>query len=101
MARALLLGTNDLVRSVCLRFRVKKLVFGKKRQRAWARDYIRAIVERDIRDIADLEKLAQVPRLLQLLARHSGQLTNFSQLGGQIGVDDKTAMKYQACLRSP
>ncbi len=39
----------------------------QKRRRAWARDYIKAIVERDIRDIADLNKLAQMPRLLQVL----------------------------------
>ena len=70
----------------------------QKRRRAWARDYIRAIVERDIRDIADLEKLAQVPRLLQLLAHCSGKLTNFSQLGGQIGLDDKTTKKYITIL---
>jgi hypothetical protein len=41
----------------------------QERRRAWARDYIKAIVERDIRDIADLEKLVQMPRLLQPLAR--------------------------------
>lgn len=70
----------------------------QKRRRAWARNYIKAIVERDIRDIADLDKLAQMPRLLQVLAHHSGQLVNFSQLGGQIGIDDKTTRKYIAIL---
>ena len=70
----------------------------QKRRRAWARDYIKAIVERDIRDIADLDRLAQMPRLLQVLAHHSGQLTNFSQLGGQIGLDDKTTRKYVAII---
>ncbi len=70
----------------------------QKRRRAWARAYVKAIVERDIRDISDLDKLAQMPRLLQVLAHHSGQLTNFSQLGGQIGLDDKTTRKYTAIL---
>ena len=70
----------------------------QKRRRAWARAYVKAIVERDIRDISDLDKLAQMPRLLQVLAHHSGQLTNFSQLGGQIGLDDKTTRKYIAIL---
>jgi uncharacterized protein len=28
--------------------------------------------------------------LLRVLAHHSGQLTNFTQIGGQIGLDDKT-----------
>jgi predicted AAA+ superfamily ATPase len=39
-----------------------------------------------------------MPRLLQVLAHHSGQLTNFSQLGGQIGLDDKTTRKYVAII---
>ena len=69
-----------------------------ERRQAWARDYIRAIVERDVRDIAEIEKLDQVPRLLRVLAQYSGQLTNFTQLGGQIGLDDKTTRKYVAIL---
>lgn len=69
-----------------------------ERRRAWARDYVNAIVQRDVRDIADLEKLDQVPRLLRVLAHHSGQLTNFTQIGGQIGLDDKTTRKYVTVL---
>src|SRR5260370_5033469 len=69
-----------------------------KRRQAWARDYIRAIVQRDVREVADLEKLDQMPRLLQVLAHHSGQLTNFTQTGGQVGFDDKTTRKYTAIL---
>src|SRR5271157_1852230 len=69
-----------------------------KRRQTWARDYVRAIVQRDVREVADVEKLDQMPRLLQVLAHHSGQLTNFTQIGGQIGFDDKTARKYVAIL---
>src|SRR6266496_4957713 len=81
---------DDLVRTVLVGGYPEMLRRkNQKRRRAWARDYIKAIVERDIRDIADLDKLAQMPRLLQVLAHHSSQLTNFSQLGSQIGLDDK------------
>jgi uncharacterized protein len=69
-----------------------------KRRQTWARDYIRAIVQRDVREIADVEKLDQMPRLLQVLAHHSGQLTNFTQMGAQVGFDDKTTRKYVAIL---
>jgi uncharacterized protein len=65
-----------------------------ERRRAWARDYVRAIVQRDVRDIAEVEKLAQMPRLLQVLSQYSGQLTNFTGIGGQLGFDDKTTRKY-------
>jgi hypothetical protein len=69
-----------------------------ERRRAWARDYVRAIVQRDVREVAEIEKLERMPRLLQMLAHYSGQLTNFSQLGGQIGFDDKTTRKYVGIL---
>ena len=69
-----------------------------ERRRAWARDYIRAIVQRDVRDIAEIEKLDQIPRLLRVLAQHSGQLSNFTQIGGQVGFDDKTTRKYVGIL---
>ena len=65
-----------------------------RRRQAWARGYVKAIVQRDVRDIAEVEKLDQLPRLLQTLAHQSGQLTNFTQIGGQIGMDDKTTRKY-------
>ena len=70
----------------------------RQRRRAWARGYVNAIVQRDVRDIAELEKMDQMPRLLKVLAHHSGQLTNFTQIGGQIGLDDKTTRKYVAIL---
>jgi len=69
-----------------------------ERRRAWARDYVRAIVQRDVRDVAEIEKMDRMPRLVSMLAHHSGQLTNFSQLGGQIGFDDKTTRKYVGIL---
>lgn len=68
------------------------------RRRTWARDYIAAIVQRDVRDISSIERLDALPRLLRILAQHSGQLTNFTQLGGQIGLDEKTARKYLGVL---
>jgi predicted AAA+ superfamily ATPase len=70
----------------------------RQRRRAWARGYVNAIVQRDVRDIAELERMDQMPRLLKVLAHHSGQLTNFTQIGGQIGLDDKTTRKYVAIL---
>jgi uncharacterized protein len=70
----------------------------RQRRRIWARGYVNAIVQRDVRDIAALERMDQMPRLLKVLARHSGQLTNFTQVGGQIGLDDKTTRKYVTVL---
>lgn len=67
-----------------------------RRRNAWARHYVDALITRDVRDIASVEKLDHLPRLLTALAQMSGQLCNFSQLAGQVGLDNKTASKYLA-----
>lgn len=69
-----------------------------RRRQTWHRQYLDMLIQRDIRDLARLDKLEHLPRLLTMLAQVSGQLCNFSQLGGQIGLDHKTVSKYLAAL---
>ncbi len=68
------------------------------RRQAWAREYLKALLQRDVRDIADVEKIDGMSRLFRTLAHHSGRLVNFAQAGGRIGLDDKTVSKYVATL---
>ena len=70
----------------------------EKRQRAWVREYVSAVVQRDVRDIAEVEKLARMPRLLAALAHGAGQLTNYARLAGELGLDNKTAQRYVGLL---
>ena len=65
-----------------------------KRRIAWARQYIDAIVQRDVRDIAEIDKLDQLPRFLRALAQTAGQMCNYSETGGQVGMDGKTVSRY-------
>lgn len=65
-----------------------------RRRRDWCLDYVRAIVERDVRDIAHIEHLQQMPKLVRALAHHSGQLINYSQLGADLGLNHVTTQKY-------
>lgn len=65
-----------------------------KRRSTWARQYLEAIIKRDVRDIAGIEKLDQLPRFLSALAQTAGQMCNYTKLGGQIGLDGKTASRY-------
>jgi predicted AAA+ superfamily ATPase len=66
----------------------------ERRRVAWARQYIDAILQRDVRDIANIDKLDQLPRFLSGLAQTAGQMCNYTQLGGQVGLDGKTAARY-------
>ncbi|MBE0472949.1 ATP-binding protein [Rhodoferax sp.] len=65
-----------------------------RRRTAWARQYIDAIIQRDVRDVTGVDRLDQLPRFLQALAQVSGQMCNYTQLGGQVGLDHKTAARY-------
>ena len=71
-----------------------------ERRNAWAKSYIKAIVERDVKDISSIEKLLEMPRLLEVLAQQSGKLTNFTQIAGQLNLDTKTAQKYVGLLET-
>ena len=65
-----------------------------RRRKIWARQYIDALIQRDVRDVAGIEKLDQLPRLLSALAQTAGQMCNYSQLGAQVGLHGKTASRY-------
>jgi uncharacterized protein len=65
-----------------------------KRRAAWARQYMDAIIQRDVRDISGIEKIDQLPRFLNALAQTAGQMCNYTQLGAQVGLDGKTVASY-------
>ena len=65
-----------------------------KRRNTWARQYMDAIIQRDVRDIAGIEKLDQLPRFLSGLVQTAGQMCNYAKLGAQVGLDGKTASRY-------
>ncbi|MBN8476655.1 ATP-binding protein [Sulfuritalea sp.] len=68
------------------------------RRQAWTRAYLTTLVERDVRDVADIAQTTKIPQLLGILARLSGQLLSLQQIGGQIGLDGKTVEKYIGIL---
>ncbi len=70
----------------------------ERRRQDWARSYLTSILTRDLRDIADVEKLTELPKFVRLLAEHSGHLVNYSQFGASINVSHKTGQRYVGLL---
>ena len=68
------------------------------RRRAWVRDYVDALFLRDVPEISNLEHRDRLLPLFRLMALQSGQIPNFTQWGGQIGLDAKTTKKYVSVL---
>ena len=70
----------------------------ERRRQAWSRSWLTSVLTRDLKDIAEIEKLTELPRFVRFLAEHAGQLVNYSQFGSSIGVSYKTGQRYVGLL---
>ena len=73
---------------------------GWRRRRDWHLDYIEAIIQRDVRDIARVGQLGAMRRLLRVLAEHSGRLVNYTGFGAPLGMNHVTAQKYMGIFEN-
>lgn len=70
----------------------------ERRRQAWARSWLKSVLTRDLRDIAEINRLSELPKFVRLLAEHSGRLVNYSQIGSSIDVSYKTGQRYVSLL---
>ena len=66
----------------------------------WFASYIATYVERDVRQVLNLQDLSAFQRFLRLCAGRSGQLLNLSALAGEAGISHSTARAWLAVLES-
>ncbi len=70
------------------------------RKEAWFRNYVTTILQRDIRDLANINGLTQMPRLLELLATRITTLVNFSELSRSIQIPHTSLKRYLALFET-
>ena len=68
------------------------------RRRSWLRAYARALVQRDVTEIATISKRDEMGHLIEHAAAAAGQLLNLSELGSRLGVDSKTVDRWLTLL---
>jgi predicted AAA+ superfamily ATPase len=71
-----------------------------ERRRAWFRSYVTTILERDVRNLGQIEGLTDLPRLLNLLAARAASLLNIAELSRSVGLPHTTLTRYLALLES-
>lgn len=74
------------------------LIRTPERARQWHRQYIRSLLERDIRDVARIRETAAVARLMELLALRTAELANVSALSNDLDLRRETVEHYLAVL---
>lgn len=72
----------------------------KERQDAWFKSYVTTILQRDVRDIANIEKLSELPKLLKLFASRAGTLLNFAEFSRSSAIPQTTLKRYTALLEA-
>jgi len=69
-----------------------------RRRTAWFDSYVQSILHRDVRELANIEQLTEIPNLLHLLATRSATLLNFAELSRSCGLAQSTLKRYFALL---
>ncbi len=102
---------NALVISPCDRIQlIAKLLRGgypevvsrssPRRRAAWFNSYLQAITQRDVRDLANVEQLTEIPNLIQLLSTRSASLLNFAEISRSSGLPQTTLKRYFSLLET-
>lgn len=68
------------------------------RARQWYRQYLNAIVQRDVQDIAAIQDKDGMLRLMELLACRTASLLNISSLSKDLGLERATVGRYFSIL---
>ncbi len=69
------------------------------RARIWHRQYLHAVMERDVRDIANVRDVEKMARMIETLASQSAALLNVSNLGNDLDMARATVDQYLAVLQ--
>ena len=69
-----------------------------KRRNKWFEDYLSAILQKDIKELSNIEGLTEIPNILSLIATRVGSTTNMSEIARLSGVKNTTFKRYLALL---
>ncbi len=90
------LGVNDAMKLATF-----PEISGKniKERGIWFDGYITTILQRDVRMLAELEKIYILPNLLRILATRAGSLINDSDISRDMGINSVTGKFYRNILK--
>lgn len=65
----------------------------------WFDGYLTTILQRDVRALAEIEKLSSLPNLLRILANRAGSLVNDADIARDAGLNAVTSRNYKTLLK--
>lgn len=78
---------------------IQSLASEKDRNR-WMSAYLQTIMQKDVRDLANIEGIKDFPRLFRLLATRTGTLLNGAEISRSLGMVNATLHRYLRLLET-
>jgi len=75
-----------------------KLSLDVKNKTQWCQSYISTLMERDVKNLSDIDKIELLPHLLSILAGRTGSLLNEADLAGVVKTSQPTLKRYRTLL---
>jgi len=91
-------GSSDLLERITRGGFPPAVARAGRRRDAWLGAYVDAVVHREVRDIANVDRLTELPRLVALLAARTANLLNTAEISRSAGIPQTTLQRYLALL---
>lgn len=65
----------------------------------WFESYLTTLLQRDVRALAEIEKISLLPKMLKLIAARAGSLLNDASLARDVGLNAVTYHRYHLLLQ--
>lgn len=89
---------SDVIDRLCRGSFPEVLARQPARRAPWFDSYVKTTVAKVIRELADLERSAEIPQLLRLCAARTGTELNATEISNQLGFPARTGAAYLARL---
>jgi predicted AAA+ superfamily ATPase len=94
------LGRDDLIARVAAGGFPEAVARSGARRRRWFDSYVDTVLQREVRDLANVTGLAELPRLLGLLAARATGLLSYAGVSRDLGIPQTTLKRYMALLET-
>jgi len=66
----------------------------------WFQSYLTTLLQRDIKDLAEIEKISMLPNMLQIIASRVGSLINEAAFAREVGMNAMTFSRYRHLFKA-
>lgn len=76
------------------------LSFDREERRSWFRDYVAALLERDLKDVMKIYRMDKIKKLLEVSAAWSGKFIDTNAICSKLGIQRNTYEGYVQALKT-